>query len=52
VPWEWSVIPGHHGDIEDETTKRLGTPCHAVLSSPLNRAERRGWFEAGSMSNG
>jgi hypothetical protein len=35
VPREWSAIPGHHGDIEDETVKRLRVLCHVGLSSLL-----------------
>jgi hypothetical protein len=35
VPREWLAIPGHHGDIEDETVKRLRVLCHVGLSSLL-----------------
>jgi hypothetical protein len=32
---EWPAIAGHHGDVEDETVKRLRVLCHVVLSSLL-----------------
>jgi hypothetical protein len=35
VPREWSAIPGHHGDVEDEIVKRLRVLCHVGLSSSL-----------------
>jgi hypothetical protein len=35
VPREWPSIPGHHGDVEDETVKRLQILWHAGLASLL-----------------
>jgi hypothetical protein len=35
VPREWPAIPGHHGDVEDETVKRPRVLCHISLSSLL-----------------
>jgi hypothetical protein len=35
VPREWLAIPRHHGDVEDETVKRLQVLCHVGVSSLL-----------------
>jgi hypothetical protein len=35
MPREWPAILGHHGDIEDETVKRLRILRHAGLASLL-----------------
>jgi hypothetical protein len=35
VPREWPAIPGHHGDVEDETVKRPRVLCHVGVSSLL-----------------
>jgi hypothetical protein len=43
VPREWPAIPGHHGDVEDETVKRLGILWHAGLTSLLTG----GWSRPG-----
>jgi hypothetical protein len=51
MPREWPAIPGHHGDIEDETVKRLRVLCHVGLSSLLTSGGSRlgrGRVEAGS----
>jgi hypothetical protein len=51
VPQEWPVIPRHHGDVEDETVKRLSVLCHVGLSSLLTGGGSRlgrGWVEDGS----
>jgi hypothetical protein len=34
---EWSAIPGHHGDVEDKTVKRLWILWHASLDSLFDR---------------
>jgi hypothetical protein len=41
VSREWPAIPGHHGDIEDGTVKRLRVLCHVSLSSLLTGGESR-----------
>jgi hypothetical protein len=35
MPQEWPAIPGHHGDVEDETVKRPRVLCHVGLFSLL-----------------
>jgi hypothetical protein len=48
VPREWPAIPGHHGDVEDETVKRLRVLCHVGLSSLLTgdgSRPGRGWVD-------
>jgi hypothetical protein len=37
VPQEWPAILGHHGDVEDETVKRLQILWHAGLASLFDR---------------
>jgi hypothetical protein len=52
VPREWPAIPGHHGDVEDETVKRLRVLCHVGLSSLLTGGGSRtgrGRVDDGSM---
>jgi hypothetical protein len=49
VPQEWLAIPGHHGDVGDETVKRLRVLCHIGLSSLLTGGGSRPgryWVEA------
>jgi hypothetical protein len=41
VPQEWPAIPGHHGDVGDETVKRPQVLCHVVLSSLLTDGRSR-----------
>jgi hypothetical protein len=41
VPREWSAIPGHHGDVEDETVKRPRIMCHVGLFSLLTDGKSR-----------
>jgi hypothetical protein len=41
MPQEWSAIPRHHGDVEDETMKRLWVLCHVGLSSLLTGGRSR-----------
>jgi hypothetical protein len=38
---EWPTIPRHHGDVEDETMKRLRDLCHVGLSSLLTSGGSR-----------
>jgi hypothetical protein len=40
---EWTAIPGHHGDVEDETVKRPQILWHAGLASLLTG----GWSRPG-----
>jgi hypothetical protein len=50
VSREWSAIPGHHGDVEDEMVKRLWILWHAGLASLLTGGWSRlgrGWVEVG-----
>jgi hypothetical protein len=37
VSREWPAIPGHHGDVEDETVKRLRILWHASLAFLFDR---------------
>jgi hypothetical protein len=41
VPQEWLAIPGHHGDVEDETVKRPQVLCHVDLFSLLTDGKSR-----------
>jgi hypothetical protein len=41
VPREWSAIPRHHGDIEDETVKIPRVLCHVDLFSLLTDDKSR-----------
>jgi hypothetical protein len=41
VSREWSVIPGHYGDVEDETVKRPRALCHVGPSSLLTVGRSR-----------
>jgi hypothetical protein len=41
VSQEWPAIPGHHGDVEDETMKRPRALCHVSLSSLLTNDRSR-----------
>jgi hypothetical protein len=55
MPREWSAIPGHHCDVEDETVKRLRVLCHVGLAFLFDRwlvkaGSRTG--RGGSMMNG
>jgi hypothetical protein len=55
VPLEWSGIPGHHGDVEDETVKRHRVLCHVGLFSLLTDGKSRlgrGQVEDGSRTGG
>jgi hypothetical protein len=55
VPREWPTIPGHHGDVEDETVKRAQVLCHVSLVSLLTDDKLRlgrGQVEDGSRTGG
>jgi hypothetical protein len=41
VPREWPAIPGHHGDVEDETVKRPRALYHVALFSLLTDSRSR-----------
>jgi hypothetical protein len=41
VPREWPAIPGHHGDVEDESVKRPRVLCHVGLFSLLTDGRSR-----------
>jgi hypothetical protein len=48
VPQEWSAIPGHLGDVGDETVKRPRVLCHVGLCSLLTDGGSRlgrGWVD-------
>jgi hypothetical protein len=53
VPREWPTIPEHHGDVENETVKRLRVLCHVGLSSLLTGGGSRpgrGWVDKAESS--
>jgi hypothetical protein len=55
VPREWTAIPGHHGDIENETVKRTRVLCHVGLFSLLTDGRSRlgqGQVEDGLRTSG